>query len=60
MPGAAVFLGDRRAEEAKLRHPVEDLAVDLVLGIPLADVRLDLRRREVADRRLDEPVLVGQ
>jgi hypothetical protein len=34
--------------------------VDFVPSIPLADVWLDLGRREVPNRRLDEPVLVGQ
>jgi hypothetical protein len=59
-PPAAVSLGDRRAEEALLPHPLEDLAMDLALLVPLADVRQDLGFGERAGGRLDELVLVGQ
>ena len=59
-PGAAVGLGDRRAEEAELAHPLEDLAMDLALLVPLADVRQDLGLGEVADGLAHELVLVGQ
>ena len=59
-PGAAVGLRDRRAEEPELAHPREDLAMDLALLVPLADVRQDLGLGEGADALLDEAVLVGQ
>ena len=58
--GAAVALGDRRAQEAQLGHPGEDLAVDLALLVPLADVGQDLGLGERAGGLLDEPVLVRQ
>ena len=57
---AAPLLGDRRAEEPELGHPGEDLAVDLALLVPLADVRQDLGLDELADGLLDEAVLVGE
>ena len=59
-PGAAVRLGDRGAEEPELAHPREDLAVDLALLVPLADVGQDLGLGEGADALADEPVLVGE
>ena len=34
--------------------------MDLALLVPLADVRRDLVGHEVADRPLDEPVLLGR
>jgi hypothetical protein len=58
--GAAVLLGDRRAKEALLAHPVEDLAMDLALLVPLADVREDLGLCKGPDALLDEAVLVGE
>ena len=60
MPGAAVRLGDRRPEEAELGHLREDLAMDLALLVPLADVRQDLGLGEGADAVADELVLVGE
>ena len=59
-PGAAVRLRDRRAEEPELAHLGEDLAVDLALLVPLADVRQDLGLGEGAHALLHEAVLVGQ
>ena len=59
-PAAAPLRVDRGAEEAQLGHAREDLAVDLALLVPLADVGLDLGLGELADRLLDEPVLVGR
>ena len=59
-PGAAVRLRDRGAQEPELAHPLEDLAMDLALLVPLADVRQDLRLGEVPDGLPDELVLVGQ
>ena len=58
--GAAVRLRDRRPEEALLAHLGEELAVDLALLVPLADVRQDLRLGEGARALLDQAVLVGQ
>ena len=60
MPGAAVALGDRRAQEPELAHLREHLAVDLALLVPLADVGQDLGLGEGAGRVADEPVLLGQ
>ena len=59
-PAAAVRLGDRGAQEPELAHPREDLAMDLALLVPLADVGQDLGLGERADRLLHEPVLVAQ
>ena len=50
----------RRAREALLAHPGEDLAVDLALRIPLADVRVDLRLAELPNGLLHKPVLIGR
>ena len=60
MPAAAPAGVDRGAEEALLGHPREDLAVDLALRVPLADVRVDLGLGELAHGLLDEAVLVGR
>ena len=57
---AVLAPGSARPGSPSSRHALEDLAMDLVLGVPLADVRLDLAPREVADGRLDELVLVAQ
>ena len=46
--------------EALLAHPGEDLAVDLALRIPLADVRVDLRLAELPNGLLHKPVLIGR
>ena len=46
--------------KSELPHAIEDLGVELVSGVPLAYVWLDLSRAEVAHRRLDEPVLLTQ
>ena len=59
-PAAAVRLRDRRAEEPELAHLREQLAVDLALLVPIADVRQDLGLGEGPHALLDEPVLVGQ
>ena len=57
---AAPALPDGRAQEPQLAHLLEDVAADLALRVPLADVRLDLGRGEVAHRLLHELVLVRQ
>src|SRR4029078_2439448 len=59
-PRAAVRLGDRRTEEPLFGHPGEDLAMDLALLVPLADVRQDLRVGEGPGSGLDELVLIGE
>ena len=58
--GAAVRLRDRGAEEAHLAHLREQLAVDLALLVPVADVRDDLGLGEGAHALADELVLIGQ
>ena len=59
-PGPAIRLGDRGAQEPELAHLGEDLAMDLALLVPLADVGQDLGLGEGAHALLHEPVLVGQ
>ena len=59
-PAAAVRLGDRGTQEPLLGHAVEDLAMDLALFVPLADVGQDLGLGEGTGGGLDELVLVGQ
>ncbi len=59
-PRSAVGLRDRRAEEPLLGHLREDLAMDLAVLVPLADVRQDLGLGEGAGGSLDELVLVGE
>ena len=58
--GAAVGLGDRRAEEPLLAHPREQLAREATVLVPVADVRQDLGLGEGSGALLDEAVLVGQ
>jgi hypothetical protein len=58
--GAAVGLRDRRAKEALLAHPIEDLPVDLAALVPFADVGQDLGLGEGAGGVTDQPVLVAQ
>jgi len=59
-PRAAVRLGDRSAEEALLGHLREDLAMDLALLVPLADVGQDLGLGKCSGGLLDEAVLVAE
>src|SRR6185503_16163896 len=59
-PSAAVRLRDRRAQEALLGHLLEDLAMDLALLVPFADVRQDLGLGKGPRGALHEPVLVGE
>ena len=60
MPAPPYSSGIGAPRKPELAHPREDLAMDLVLRVPLADVGLDLGLGEVAHGLLDEPVLVGQ
>jgi hypothetical protein len=58
--GAAIALRDRRAEEALLGHPPEQLAGKAAVLVPAPDVGEDLRLGERANGLLDEAVLVGE
>ena len=59
--GAAVLLRHRDAEQTELRHPAEDaLAIEMVLAVVVADVRRDVARAPLANRLLEQVVLVGQ
>ena len=60
MPGAAVPLRDRRAQEPELAHLREHLGVRLAPLVPLADVRQDLGLDERAGALAHEALLVGQ
>src|SRR5205814_9327182 len=58
-PRAAPAFGDRRSKESLVGHLREDLAVNLALLVPLANVRQDLGLGERASRALDETILVA-
>ena len=59
-PGAAVFRGPDHAHEAELAELREDLARELLLLVPFARVRTDLRLRELPDGLLEELLLLGK
>src|ERR1044072_4677523 len=56
----AVLFGDADAEQAKLGHLVEHGAVELLLLVPLLDVRRHLALRELAHGLDERPVFFGQ
>ncbi len=60
MPGAAVLLGDRDAEEAELGHLGDDLGRPAPGLVELRGLGGDLAGGEVARRALDEALLFGQ
>ena len=61
MPGAAVLLRHRDAEQPELRHPAEHpLAIEAVLPVGFPDVRRDLAGAPLADRLFEQTLFVGQ
>ena len=59
--GAAVFGGHRRAQQPELRHPAQyALAIEAMLAVVFPDVRRDVARGPLADRLLEEALLVGE
>ena len=57
---AAVLLGDDQAEQAQLAHRPHDLDRQVVVAVPLGDVRGNLSLGEVADDLAERLVLTGQ
>ena len=51
---------DRRAEQPERAHFADDLALDQLQPIGLADPRHQLLLRVVARGRLDQPLVLGQ
>jgi 3'-phosphoadenosine 5'-phosphosulfate sulfotransferase (PAPS reductase)/FAD synthetase len=58
--GAAIFVGDRRAEQPQRAHLAHDLAVEPFLHISGGHARLQLLLGIALRRVADEPLLVGQ
>ena len=58
--GAAVFLRDRTAEQAKLGHLRQDVRVESMLAIELANLRRHRARAPLAHRLLEQPLLLGE
>jgi hypothetical protein len=58
--GAALLLGDRDAEPARLAELLDDLDGEAPLALVLVDDRRDLLRHEVADRGAEELVLARE
>ena len=59
-PGAAVALGNRDPQDAQFAESGQDLAVEHLGGVVVADMRRYLAGGEVADQRLRRPVLLIQ
>src|SRR3954454_6778519 len=57
---AAVLLRQDDAEDPELRHALDQLEVELVVDVVLHCDRQDALVHELADRVLDQPLLVGQ
>ena len=55
--GAAVFRRHRAAEQAEVGHLRQDVLVEPVLAIELADPRRHFARAPLADGVLEQPVL---
>ena len=58
--GSAVFLRDRRAEEAERAHFLEDVPVELLIAIGFNDVREQLFLAEVMRGVAHHPLFRGQ
>ena len=59
-PAVAVLLGDDRAEEAHVRHLLDELGVEPLVAVVVARHRHDLFVCEVARGLADQALLVGQ
>ena len=58
--GAAVLLADDEAEQAKFAHLWHQFGREVVVAIPLRDVRGDLVLGEVSDESAEVLVVLGQ
>jgi hypothetical protein len=58
-PGAAVLLRDHDPEDAELRHPLDQLQVELVVDVVLDGDRQHALVDEGADGLLDQALLVA-
>ena len=59
-PCAAVLLRDHDAEDPELRHPLDQLQVELVVDVVLDRHGQHPLVHEPADRLLDQPLLVAE
>ena len=59
-PGAAVLLGDDDPEQAQLGHALDHVQVEMVVDVVLDRVRQHALVHEVANRLLDQALLVGE
>ena len=59
-PRAAVLLGHDQAEQPQVAHLADQLDREVVVAVPLRDVRRDLGLGELPDHLAEQLVILGQ